>query len=137
MPALEAVIDWILAHPQPEAAPAAGQASGGMAGAADHLVFCTHYGHASMRAYYPNFSAAAAVSAAPQGPQEGEYPPGSRIRVTDFGKVYTTHGEFIDSLGVRHTAGFTYNRGGGERVDGEHGVVLSSILRSEVPGGCV
>ena len=90
-----------------------------------------------MRAYYPNSSAAAAVSAAPQGPQQGEYPPGSRIRVTNFGKVYTTHDEFIDSLGVRHTAGFTYNRGGGERVDGEHGVVLSSILRSEVPGGCV
>jgi hypothetical protein len=83
VPALDAVIDWILAHPQPEAAPAAGQASGGMAGAADHHVFCTHYGHASMRAYPPNSSAAAAVGAAPQGPQEGEYSPGSS-RVPEF-----------------------------------------------------
>ncbi len=137
VPALEAVIDWIVAHPQPEAARATGQASGGVAGAAAHLVFRTHDAHASMRAYPPNFSAAAAVTAAHQGPQEGEYPPGSRIRVTSFGKVYTTHSGLIESLGVRHAAGFTFDFSGAEQDDGDHGVVVSSILRSEVEGGCV
>ncbi len=57
---MEAVIDWILAHPQPEAAPAPGQASGGIAGASNRL--CTHFAHASMHALPSNSSAAAAVS---------------------------------------------------------------------------
>jgi hypothetical protein len=42
----------------------------------------------------------------------------------------------MDSLGVRDAPGFTYDTSGSESSDGVLGVVISSILRSEVKGGC-
>lgn len=84
--------------------------------------------------YRPHFFPAVAVG---QGPQEGQHAAGTRVCVTNFGKVYTTHGEFIDRLGVRDAAGFTYNFSASAAAEGAFGVVLSSMLRSEVEGGCV
>ena len=104
VPALEAIMDWILSHPQPAVA------SG---------------------AFPPS-----ATSSFPEGPQEGDHKAGTLIRITNFGCVYSTHDEFIDSLAVRDAAGFKRGQTGSPSADGTNGIVISSILRSEVRGGC-
>ena len=83
----------------------------------------------------PDSPTVASASDVPQGPQEGQLAAGTRIRVTGFGQVYTTNDGFIDRLGIRGAVGFHYGSAGSEEADGEHGVVLSSILWSD-SGAC-
>lgn len=138
-PAIEVAIDWILAHPQPAAVTCQRGVAGGVAGAAAQALlqpssFCNPF-FVCDHVYCPDSPAVASASAVSQGPQEGQLAAGTRISVTDFGQVYTTNDRFIDRLGIRGAAGFHYGSAGSEEADGEHGVVLSSILWSDSGAG--
>jgi hypothetical protein len=62
---------------------------------------------------------------------------GTLVRVTSFGKVYSTHPDFINRLGLclgpsTYVTGFALGVSGSVTTDGERGVVLNSIDHGSV-----
>jgi hypothetical protein len=112
----------------------AGLAPGGGDGASAHHVavsaLCTHFTHASTWArIILMLSAAAAVSAAPQGFQESEYPPGSRARARGGGGG-GGRGEEGGGMTVSLTAAGLGHPQQGEEVQQQEGVANDNAYDS-------